>query len=173
MPSLYITNCTRQVHRFMYRTANAQHPIQIDLAGGEQKLISDKLSAEDIEKIITHHRAYGMVESNERPNAKAPLRYSIDKPMNFDRVATGVQQVDGALIDEGVARRAAAAVAISSQIEQNLFERQLPDRLQKVEVSTQEDSASPTFSEGIRVEADEQDREKSAHTRRNSPNKAK
>lgn len=172
MPALYVTNCTRQIHRFMFRTATSQHPVQIDLAGGEQKMISDKLTTEEIEKIIEHHSRYGMVAANDHPNMKAPLRYSIDKPMSFDRVADGVQHVDQALVEEGEHRRAAAAIAISTNIEQNLFERQLPDRLTEVAVSTQEDGDNPVFTSGIKVSRTPESKAQAANKRENAPRKA-
>ena len=115
---LYIANCTKQYHSFVYRlpeTKRVSTPIKLN--PGEQKLIgADKLSQSDIDAIISHHRQYGMLSEKEvkRSDNYVGLCYSIGDPVSLDGI-TMAFDVNAHVLNE-IARDNLSKAAIASSV---------------------------------------------------------
>ncbi len=159
MPALYIANATKQEHTFAYRLPErVGEPILQPIRAGGQVRISGDLNQIQIDAIIEHHRIYGMISVEEAARVKefAGLCYSIDKPISFEKLTQMVEHNDDVLTERGKKMRAEAAVATNEQLEQQIIENRMPDRLQSLEMSVEEvdrDQRDPTpgLAEGVRV----------------------
>lgn len=172
MATLYVANCTQQNHQFIYRLPEKTQSVSRDISGGQQISINN-LSEPDLNSIVEHHRRYGMVRVGEKTDAThaTPTVYQVDKPITVVQLQAVIERNHLILQADGRRRRELAGMAISSAIEDNLFRRQLPDRLKAVELSLQEDSQNPTFAEGLRVERTPELVEEGSFKRRNARRK--
>jgi len=137
---LYIANCTKQHHSFVYRIPEQNRiSTPVTLAPGEQKLIgADKLSQADIDVIISHHRQYGMIPESEVKNADhyVGLCYSVEKPVSLKGITLAFNHNDFVLNE--IAKTNLANAAVASSVNQSTADPRLGklDRL-SVEVVEQ------------------------------------
>jgi len=150
---LYIGNATQQVHEFIYWLPEVSgFKMEVIPIGGQRQIAGDDWNPASLESVIAHHRRYGMVRDDEKPPSHVVgLVYAIDRPVKLDRLNGFITHNFDVLVRRGRATRQDAAIQVSEQIEQMMFERQLPDRLKRLEMSVQEDSQSPEFSQGVAV----------------------
>jgi len=171
--TIYFANCTQQKHSLAYRLPGAPQTVNLDILPGRQQPIGGgELTGEQVDSILKHQRAYGATRFDEGSSGRAPLIYRLDEPVPYEAIARTVEHNRTESDDEGEERRARAAVAIETRIGDTLQERQLPDRLQRVEVSHQEDSMHPEFAKGVRVQRTPEAEAERQHARRNRPRKA-
>lgn len=86
---LYIANCTKQIHHFIYRVPELSGPrAQPIREGGQIQISGDNLLPETIDYIINQHARYGMIAVDEIDRAKPfiGLCYSIDKPIPATKI---------------------------------------------------------------------------------------
>ena len=85
---LYIANCTKQVHDFIYRVPEATGPRMQPIREGAQIQISGELLPDVVDSIVNHARTYGMIHIDEIDRAKpfSGLCYSVDKPISAAKI---------------------------------------------------------------------------------------
>jgi hypothetical protein len=165
MATLYVANCTRQPHDFLYRVPGEDmallRRIQIQrIEPGTQQRIHNECPLPVLEAIVEQHRKYGLIPVTEVPNAKAyvGLCYAFDRPVDFERLSYAVDHNLGVLHDRGVQQREEAAVAIDQTIEavredaRRQGARLAP--LRGTDLEVMEDADTPSFGEAVRVDHD-------------------
>ena len=176
MPKLYVANATSQVWEFPYWLPEApRHYVQTIQLGSQIQVPGPgrELSQPAIDAILRQHQKYGLVQVDEALKGVHfyGLAYSVDRPIQFEKLQRLVTKYRDILNRRGHEARRAAAIATNEYVENMLFERQMPDQLQAVEVSVEEMSRpegfeGPEVSEGVRVVRDERDAPRPTRARR-------
>lgn len=110
---LYIANLTQQIRVFHYRLPEKTGMHQQKINIGTQIKVAGDLSRGDIDYILAQHSKYGMVAADEVDRARkhhVTVCYSIDKPVNFEKVRKMMAHNHGVLTERGVQLRKEAAV---------------------------------------------------------------
>jgi hypothetical protein len=165
MPELYIGNVSKQIFVFCYRSPERPGVIAQTIPIGGQIRISPNgklvdLSTPEIESIISQHRAYGIVPIEEVDKLRGPfdgICYSIGKQISVEKLRRAMLKKEEALKAFGQVMRKEAALAVNSQIEE-----QIGAPLRELEMSFQEEEPRAGYSEdgdhlaeGVRVTRDE------------------
>jgi hypothetical protein len=163
MATLYVANCTRQPHDFLYRVPGEDlallRRVQIQrLEPGQQQRIHSECALPILEAIVAQHRKYGLIPVAEVPNARdyVGLCYSFDRPVDFERLQYAVDHNEGVLQERGVQQREEAAIAVDQVIETVRDDARRQGAhlapLRGTDLEIIEDSEQPTFGEAIRVD---------------------
>lgn len=165
MPHLFIGNVSKQIHMFAYRSLErpgiVTQPIPI---GGQIRVSpmgSDKeLTTPEIDYVIEQHTRYGMVKVEELDSNRHPfngLCYSIGKPISVEKLRKAMKKAEDSLNVLGKQMRKEAALAVSSQIE-----NQIGAPLKNFEMSFAEEEPRGGYTddtdhlaEGVRVTREE------------------
>lgn len=116
---LYVANCTKQIMNFVYRVPGLGKLHEQKIMPGTQEVIyKPDMSSEIANYIIRQHERYGMVVANEVSRAKAFVGacYSIDTPVDVDKIMSAAKINDKVLIAQGQEFRKNAAVALSDAL---------------------------------------------------------
>ena len=161
MPELYIGNISKQIFQFCYRSPERPgvivQPIQI---GGQIRISPNgqhvDLSPPEIDAILDQHRAYGIISVDEIDRLRGPfdgICYSIGKPISVEKLRRAMVKKEDVLKTFGQKMRQEAALAVNSQIEE-----QIGAPLRQLEMSFQEEEPKAGYvdeldhiSEGVRV----------------------
>ncbi len=163
MPELYIGNVSKQIFQFSYRSPERPGVIVQTIPIGGQIRVSPNgqhvdLSTPEIDSILAQHRTYGLVAIEDVDSVQSPfsgLCYSIGKPMTPEKLRRAMQKKEDALKLYGQKLRQEAALAVNSQIEE-----QIGTPLRQLEMSFQEEEPKGGYSgtddtehvaEGVRV----------------------
>lgn len=160
MPELYIGNVSKQIHQFAYRALERQGVIfQTIPIGGQIRVAPNgsktDLTAQEIDYIVDQHRSYGMVRIDEIDTIGpfSGLCYSIGKALSVERLHRAMKKKEEQLIMQGKKMRQEAALAVNSQIEE-----QIGGPLRQLEMSFTEEEPrggyaddADQLAEGIRV----------------------
>jgi hypothetical protein len=161
MPELYIGNISKQIFQFAYRSPERPGVIVQTIPIGGQIRISPNgihvdLSTPEIESIISQHVTYGLVEIDEVDAKQSPhsgLCYSIGKAMSPEKLRRAMLKKEDALKEFGKKMRQEAALAVNSQIEE-----QIGAPLRNLEMSFQEEEPRSGYAdeldhlaEGVRI----------------------
>ena len=129
MARLYIANLTRQINLFAYRIPENTQVFRKEIGYGEQIILKHgnrELSLDEINYIVEQHQIYGLTEAS-RINAQTEfvgLCYSIDKPINVDKIVNGWHQNDDKLIERSTTNMAnvmSASKAYSENLIQDMI----------------------------------------------------
>ena len=161
MPELYIGNVSKQIQQFCYRSPERPGVITQTIPIGGQIRISPNgqlidLSPPEIEAILSQHRTYGIVDIDDIDNKQSPFSgicYSIGKPMSPEKLRRAMVKKEESLKMFGQRLRQEAALALNSQIEE-----QIGAPLRNLEMSFEEEEPRSGYadeldhlSEGVRV----------------------
>jgi hypothetical protein len=161
MPELYIGNVSKQIQQFSYRSPERPGVIVQTIPIGGQIRISPNgshtdLSTPEIDAIIGQHRTYGLVDVDEIDNKQSPFNgvcYSIGKQISVEKLRRAMQKKDEALKAFGQKIRQEAALAVNSQIEENIGAplRELEMSFQEIEPKGGYAEDMDHVAEGVRV----------------------
>jgi hypothetical protein len=160
MPELYIGNFSKQIHQFAYRALERNGVIYQTIPIGGQIRIAPNgsktdLSTQEIDYVIDQYRHYGIIPIDEisKIDAFSSLCYSIGKPISAEKLGRLMRKKEEALIAQGKTIQQEAALAVNSQIEE-----QIGAPLRQLEMSVTEDEPRAGFAEdtihvaeGVRV----------------------
>jgi hypothetical protein len=161
MPELFIGNISKQIFQFAYRSPERPGVIVQTIPIGGQIRISPNgthidLSTPEIDAIIGQHVTYGIVSIEDVDSKQSPfngLCYSIGKPITVEKLRKAMLKKEEALKEFGTKLRQEAALAVNSQIEE-----QIGAPLRNLEMSFQEEEPRSGYSdeldhiaEGVRV----------------------
>src|SRR5215475_4911848 len=164
MPELFVGNVSKQVQMFAYRVPERPGIITQTIPIGTQIRVSPNgilidLSMPEIDAILNQHKQYGMVSVDEIDSKASPfsgLVYSIGKPISADKLQRAMRRKDEEMKKFGQKIRQEAALAVNSQIEE-----QIGGPLRTLEMSFQEEEPRGGYSEdldhvaeGVRVTRD-------------------
>lgn len=141
MTKLFIANCTKQIHDFLYLVPETKRLMMTRIGIGEQAAIYQDTQIEVLEGIVAQHQRYGLVPVNEinRTRAFIGLCYQFDKPIDMEKVVLAINHNDEVLIERGATYRKEAAVSFNNMIERDIADG-APGRLKEVEVEVIEDT---------------------------------
>jgi hypothetical protein len=122
MAKLYIANCTKHVQMFMYAVPEEKGHRTQRIEMGGQILIYQDAALDTIKYIIGQHEQYGLISSNEVPRTKTfiGLCYSIDRPVDIDRVLTAAEQNDDVLVRRGQEIRRDTAAIFANRLTEDV-----------------------------------------------------
>jgi hypothetical protein len=161
VPELYIGNISKQVYQFAYRSPERPGVIVQTIPIGGQIRISPNgqhvdLSTPEIESILDQHRTYGIVSIDDVSEKQSPfsgLCYSIGKQITVEKLRRAMLKKEEAHKVYGQQMRREAALAVNSQIEE-----QIGAPLRQLEMSFQEEEPRSGYAdeldhvaEGVRV----------------------
>jgi hypothetical protein len=152
MPELYIGNISKQIFQFAYRSPERPGVIVQTIPIGGQIRVSPNgthvdLSTPEIESIINQHVTYGLVEIDEVDVKQSPhsgLCYSIGKAMTPEKLQRAMLKKEEALKEYGKKLRQEAALAVNSQIEE-----QIGAPLRNLEMSFQEEEPRSGYADNL------------------------
>src|SRR5690606_11425059 len=87
---LYIANCSRQTHNFIYKLPERTQQYGQPVRAGEQICIEH--NADVIHHIIDQHAPYGFLYTNKLTKTFSGICDSIDKDVDFSRFKDGADQ---------------------------------------------------------------------------------
>ena len=161
MPELYVGNISKQTQMFAYRVPERVGIVTQTIQIGGQIRVSPNgyivdLSTPEIDAIISQHKAYGIVSVDDLSRSSSPfnsLVYSIGKPISAEKLHRAMRKKDEELNKFGQKIRQEAALAVNSQIEE-----QIGYPLRQLEMSFAEEEPKGGYSddlehaaEGVRV----------------------
>jgi hypothetical protein len=161
MPELYIGNVSKQIFQFCYRSPERPGVIVQTIPIGGQIRISPNgqhvnLSTPEIDAILEQHKVYGLVSIDDIDRLRGPfdgICYSIGKQISVEKLRRAMVKKDDSLKDFGKTMRQEAALAVNSQIEE-----QIGSPLRQLEMSFQEEEPKGGYAddtdhvaEGVRV----------------------
>jgi hypothetical protein len=153
MPELYVGNVSKQVQMFAYRVPERPGIVtQTIPIGGQVRVapngVTTDLTTPEIDSIIHQHRMYGIASVDDLNEARnSPfngLVYSIGKPISVEKLRKAMQKKDEALRGFGQRLRQEAALAVNSQIEE-----QIGAPLRQLEMSFQEEEPRGGYAEDL------------------------
>jgi hypothetical protein len=161
MPELYVGNVSKQIQMFAYRSPEKPGIVTQTIPIGGQIRVAPNgmnvdLSPIEIEAIIGQHRMYGIVSVEDMGESNSPfngLVYSVGKPISVEKLHKAMRRKEDELKRLGQRMRQEAALAVNSQIEE-----QIGAPLRQLEMSFAEEEPRSGYSddvdhlaEGIRV----------------------
>ena len=94
MSVLFVANCTKQDHDFVYITPETGKPRLVRIETGSQKQIHTSDNEMNLNAIVKQHEPYGLIPVNEvkRNRAFTGMCYSFDKPVPVDAIMVADEQ---------------------------------------------------------------------------------
>lgn len=119
MPKLFVANCTKQRHEFIYRAPESTQTVKREIEPGAQIAIEGTTTLFDY--VIAHHGIYGLVDFKDVEKGKGynGLVYRLDKPVDVDAIEAGLGHNDQALTDMSTETRQAAAAASGKTLDES------------------------------------------------------
>jgi hypothetical protein len=117
---LYIANTTTQNWEINYRLPERDRPSVRKVPAGQQLILVANGSTPEVDMIIEHLRKYGGRDVSEVPKVRTfiGIVYSVDKPIDPERMMVAHEQNLVALIKQGEEIRKEAAVAIDEKLQE-------------------------------------------------------
>jgi hypothetical protein len=152
---------SKQICQFAYRFPERPGIIYQMIPIGGQIRVSPNgtqvnLSTLEIDAVINQHHVYGIVSVDDIDRLRGPfdgICYSIGKPITVEKLRRAMVRKDDSLKEFGKTMRQEAALAVNSQIEE-----QIGSPLRELEMSFQEEEPKGGYSdttdhvaEGVRV----------------------
>ena len=109
---LYIANMSKQDIIFQYRLVEENGVKQQRIPMLQQQRIAGDLTPVQLEGILEQHRKYNIVKWDEVDRARGlvTLCYSVDKPVNLNKIKALVEHNQAELVERGVRLRKEAAI---------------------------------------------------------------
>ena len=117
---MYVANTTHQVQDFQYRLPDSLKIYKQEIRIGGQIAVPGDITRNDVDFIVNQHAMYGLVDVKEidRTRNFFGLCYSIDKPVDVERVKYAIIHNNEVLVERGKDLRKEAAVAVNNAIEE-------------------------------------------------------
>jgi hypothetical protein len=121
MAKLYVANCTKQKHEFLYNPPEQKGHIKEPIDSGRQEVIWKKdgsATLDELMLIVEQHSIYGMVNVRDIDRTKrfTHFCYSIDKPINIEKIMYTVEANDAFLEAQSLDLRKETASMISHSL---------------------------------------------------------
>jgi hypothetical protein len=119
---LYIANCSKQVHNFLYRVPEATGLRAQPIKEGGQIQISGELQPEAIDYVVNQHVRYGLIPVDDIDRAKPfiGLCYSIDRPIPATKIQKLMIHNQGILEERAEDNLKATALANNKLLENRI-----------------------------------------------------
>ena len=155
MAKLYVANTTKQAHDFAFRVPaeddfarRVPRLSTIRIEAGSQQQIMGEVSPAQINAVVEQYLPYGLIPVDEVPSTRAfiGLCYSIDKPVDIERLTYALDHNQGVLFDRGKVQQKETAVATG-----NALEEMLRQPMREMEIEVLEEADAPKLATGLRV----------------------
>lgn len=135
---LFIANTTVQRHEFHYRAPEQRQPLMQVIEIGSQTQIWKDAPKNELELIIEQHTHYGLIPVSEIDRTKrfVGLCYSLDKPIDVEKIMYAVENNSAALESTALETRKQSAEVLSHSL--SLVAQQSGNSLNHLEVEVQE-----------------------------------
>ena len=122
--NLFIANVTEQPHVFNWREPENPQLKHIDIPAGSQVQVLRDKPKEVVDHVISHHKAYGLVNEKEaiklkKEQGKLHLIYSTDQPLPLHAYELGQEHNEAAVQYETDYGTEKTAYSIVKSLEQN------------------------------------------------------
>jgi hypothetical protein len=152
MPELFVGNVTKQIYQFAYRSPERSGIVtQVIPIGGQIRVAPNgtntNLSTQEIDAILGQYKKYGIAPVDELDTNRSPfsgLCYAIGSPITEGRLRKAMKKQEDALNALGKKMRQEAALAVNSQIEQ-----QIGAPLKTLEMSFAEEEPRAGYAEDL------------------------
>jgi hypothetical protein len=138
MAKLYVANCTKQRHEFLYRAPEQKNHIKEPIEIGSQIMVWKDAPREELQGIIEQHEMYGLVPVAEIDRTKhfVGMCYQWDRPVDVNKIMYTVENNDTVLEEAALEKRKEAAQVISQSLGQ--IAQDAGNSLNTVELEIQE-----------------------------------
>lgn len=155
MAKLYIANCTKQRHDFLYRAPEQKHHVKEPIEIGAQIMVWKDAPREELIGIVEQHEIYGLIPVSDIDRTKhfVGMCYSFDKPIDVNKIMYTVENNDSVLEAGALEARKESAQVISHSLGQ--IAQDSGNGLNSVEVEIQEMTRpghDPKMNETITVQ---------------------
>jgi len=155
MAKLYLANCTKQRHEFLYHAPEQKQLTKQDIEIGSQIMVWRDAPLDQLSAIILQHEPYGLINVNEIDRTKhfVGICYSFDKPIDVHKIMYTVENNDKVLEERGLETRKEVAQVITHSLSQ--VAQDAGNGLNTLDVEVKELASpgkEPGFSETITVE---------------------
>jgi hypothetical protein len=152
MASLYIANTSKQNHIFIYREFESQQLRERPIPIGSQICLVDDAPISEIEYIVKQHAHFGLTKASELIGRRGfvGMCYSIDAPVNVDRMFERLETNDSALNDRSEEQRNNTVAAIANGLQERMQEHGVKVPRTEVEV-VEETKGTPKIAVGTEV----------------------
>lgn len=116
---LYIANCSRQTHNFIYKLPERTQQYGQPVRAGEQIIIEN--NADVIRHIIDQHAPYGFLAADKLAKNFSGICYSIDKEVSLARFKDGADQKTENLENLSKDILAAGALAMDQTVDNEVM----------------------------------------------------
>lgn len=120
MAKLYIANCTRQRHEFIYRAPEQKNPVTQVIDIGQQIMVWKDAPKDELNNIVEQHEHYGLINvaNIDRSKFFVGMCYQFDKPIDVNKIMYTVENNDTVLEERALKARKQAATVISHSLNQ-------------------------------------------------------
>jgi hypothetical protein len=120
MTKLYIANCTKQRHEFIYRAPEQKNPVTQVIEIGSQIMVWKDDPRDVLLNIVEQHEHYGLIAVSEIDRTKhfVGMCYQFDKPIDVNKIMYTVENNDTVLEQRALEARKEAAQVISHSLSQ-------------------------------------------------------
>jgi len=120
MAKLYIANCTKQRHEFMYRAPEQKNPVTQVIEIGSQIMVWKDEPRDVLLNIVEQHEHYGLISVADIDRTKhfVGMCYQFDKPIDVNKIMYTVENNDTVLEQRALDARKEAAQVISHSLSQ-------------------------------------------------------
>lgn len=153
MPTLYVANASKQNHDFIYRLPEETSFRRQQIPrGGQIVIYQANINADIVSIILDQHLRYGLVDSSKIDSTKpfVGLCYSIDKPINVNKIMYADEHNAGVLQNQSEEARKLSAAAIHDAINASTDGAVRVERLD-FEVVEQNKPSEPGLNEIVSV----------------------
>jgi hypothetical protein len=120
MAKLFVANCTRQRHEFIFRAPEQKNPqVKVIEIGGQSQIWNDS-PIDQLRNIVEQHEMYGLIPVSEidRTRRFVGYCYSFDKPIDVDKIMYTVENNDVVLTADALESRKQSAQIINQSLSQ-------------------------------------------------------
>ena len=153
MPTLYVANCSKQKHDFIYRIPEETSIRRQQIAPGAQIVVyQPNASLEVVKAIVDQHSMYGLIDVAEIDRRKpfVGLCFRFDKPIVVEKIMQADEHNSGVLERESQEARKLSAAALHNAIERATEGAVRVENLE-LEVVQQNGSTEPGLNETVSI----------------------
>lgn len=155
MTKLFVANCSKQRHEFIYRAPEQKNYITQVIDIGQQIMVWKDAPRDDLALIVEQHEHYGLISVADIDRSKffVGMCYQFDKPIDVNKIMYTVENNDAVIAERALEGRKEVATVISHSL--NQVAQDAGNSLGNVDVEIKEvplPGKEPAFSETITVQ---------------------
>ena len=146
MDRLFVANCTKQDHVFVYMLKGDMRPYRYPIRAGQQVEIPCRDGV--AQQIIDQHKVYGMQEATGVARGFSGLAYRLNKQISLEAILIGFEQRDDEVNRRAQEAQKATAVAADKLLD-DAAQQSGARPVGELEVQVTEEPKGPTETKGF------------------------